>query len=279
MGERMSRIGQTFERLQNVHERALIPYVTAGDPDLEMTKMLVREMARRGGDLIEIGVPFSDPLADGPIIQRASQRALQGGTTLRKILATVNDLRRDVDVPLILMTYYNPVFRYGEEAFVADALDAGVDGLIVPDLPPEEAQTLLDLSGDTSLDLIFLAAPTSTAARLAMISQASRGFIYYVSRLGTTGVRDRLAEDLRMMLENVRASTSQPITVGFGVSTPDHVRLVAELADGVVVASAILKLLEDLGDGEDKLEHVGDFVAALKAGTRLAPIEPKPLVS
>jgi tryptophan synthase alpha chain len=271
----MGRISQTFERLQKIHERALIPYVTAGDPDLGMTKTLVREMARRGGDLIEIGVPFSDPLADGPIIQRASQRALQGGTTLRKILRTVSELRRDVDVPLVLLTYYNPVFRYGEEAFVADALDAGVDGVIVPDLPPEEAQTLMDLTADTDLDMIFLAAPTSTSDRLALISEASRGFIYYVSRLGTTGVRDQLAEDLRMMLENLRASTSKPITVGFGISTPDHVRLVAELADGVVVASAILKLIEDLGGREDKLAQVGDFVAALKAGTRLLPVEPQ----
>jgi len=275
----MGRIGQTFEHLQKAHERALIPYVTAGDPDLEMTKTLVREMVRRGGDLIEIGVPFSDPLADGPIVQRASQRALQGGTTLRKILATVSELRHEVDVPLILMTYYNPVFRYGEEAFVADALDAGVDGLIVPDLPPEEAQALIDLSADTPLDLIFLAAPTSTTARLAMISEASRGFIYYVSRLGTTGIREQLAEDLRVMLDNVRTSTSQPIAVGFGVSTPEHVRLVAELADGVVVASAILKLLEDLDAREDRLEQVGNFVAALKAGTRMTPIEPKPLAS
>jgi tryptophan synthase alpha chain len=269
----MGRISQTFERLQNTHERALIPYVTAGDPDLEMTKTLVREMVRRGGDLIEIGVPFSDPLADGPIIQRASQRALRGGTTLRTILQAVSELRRDVDVPLVLMTYYNPVFRYGEEAFVADALDAGVDGIIVPDLPPEEAQTLMELTTDTPLDLIFLAAPTSTAARLALISEASRGFIYYVSRLGTTGVRDQLADDLRMMLEKVRASTSQPIVVGFGVSTPEHVRLVAELADGVVVASAILRLIEDLGNREDRLEHIGDFVAALKAATRLLPAE------
>jgi tryptophan synthase alpha chain len=271
----MGRISQTFERLQKIHERALIPYVTAGDPDLGMTKTLVREMARRGGDLIEIGVPFSDPLADGPIIQRASQRALQGGTTLRKILRTVSELRPDVDVPLVLLTYYNPVFRYGEEAFVADALDAGVDGIIVPDLPPEEAQTLMDLTADTDLDMIFLAAPTSTSDRLALISEASRGFIYYVSRLGTTGVRDQLAEDLRVMLENLRASTSKPITVGFGISTPDHVRLVAELADGVVVASAILKLIEDLGGREDKLTQVGDFVAALKAGTRLLPVEPQ----
>jgi tryptophan synthase alpha chain len=269
----MGRISQSFERLQKTHERALIPYVTAGDPDLEMTKALVREMVRCGGDLIEIGVPFSDPLADGPIIQRASQRALQGGTTLRKILQTVSELRRDVEAPLVLMTYYNPVFRYGEEAFVADALDAGVDGIIVPDLPPEEAQTLMDLTDDTPLDLIFLAAPTSTSARLALISEASRGFIYYVSRLGTTGVRDQLADDLRLMLENLRASTAKPIAVGFGVSTPEHVRLVAELADGVVVASAILKLLEDLGDREDRLEYVGGFVAALKAATRLTPAE------
>jgi tryptophan synthase alpha chain len=275
----MGRIGQTFERLQKIHERALIPYVTAGDPDLEMTKTLVREMVRRGGDLIEIGVPFSDPLADGPIVQRASQRALQGGTTLRKILCMVGELRRDVDVPLVLMTYYNPVFRYGEEALVADAMDAGVDGIIVPDLPPEEARTLMDLTADTPLDMIFLAAPTSTSARLALIAEASRGFVYYVSRLGTTGIREHLADDLRIMLEKVRASTSEPIAVGFGVSTPEHVRLVAEWADGVVVASAILKLIEDLGGREDRLERVGDFVAALKAGTRLAPIEPRPPVS
>jgi tryptophan synthase alpha chain len=270
----MGRIGQTFERLQKTHERALIPYVTAGDPDLEMTKTLVREMVRWGGDLIEIGVPFSDPLADGPIIQRASQRALQGGTTLRKILRLVRELRRDVNAPLILLTYYNPVLRYGEEAFVADALDAGVDGIIVPDLPPEEAQTLMNLTVDTALDMIFLAAPTSTSARLATISEASRGFIYYVSRLGTTGVRDRLADDLRMMVEKVRASTAKPIAVGFGVSLPEHVRLVAEIADGVVVASAILKLIEDLQDRDDVLEQVGDFVTALKAATRLAPVEP-----
>jgi tryptophan synthase alpha chain len=269
----MSRISQTFEYLHKIHERALIPYVTAGDPDLEMTKRLVREMVRRGGDIIEIGVPFSDPLADGPIIQRASQRALQRGTTLRKILQTVSELRHEVDVPLVLMTYYNPVFRYGEEAFVADALDAGVDGIIVPDLPPEEGQSLMELTTDTPLDMIFLAAPTSTSARLALISEASRGFVYYVSRLGTTGVRDQLADDLRLMLEQLRTSTSKPITVGFGVSTPEHVRLVAELADGVVVASAILKLMEDLGDRADRLEHVGDFVAALKAATRVPPAE------
>jgi tryptophan synthase alpha chain len=269
----MSRISQTFEYLQKTHERALIPYVTAGDPDLEMTKRLVREMVRRGGDIIEIGVPFSDPLADGPIIQRASQRALQGGTTLRKILQTVSELRHEVDVPLVLMTYYNPVFRYGEEAFVADALDAGVDGIIVPDLPPEEGQSLMEFTTDTPLEMIFLAAPTSTSARLALISEASQGFIYYVSRLGTTGVRDHLADDLRIMLEKVRASTSKPIAVGVGVSTPEHVRLVAELADGVVVGSAILKLIEDLEDRADRLEHVGDFVAVLKAATRVLPAE------
>jgi tryptophan synthase alpha chain len=271
----MGRISQTFERLRRNHEYALIPYVTAGDPDLETTKALVREMVRRGGDLIEIGVPFSDPLADGPIIQRASQRALQTGTTLRKILQMVHELRRDIDAPLILMTYYNPIFRYGEEAFVADALDAGVDGIIVPDLPPEEAQTLMDLTAATPLDMIFLAAPTSTTARLAMISHASQGFIYYVSRLGTTGVRDRLADDLRPMLEKVRASTAKPIAVGFGVSTPEHVRQVAEMADGVVVASAIVKLLEDLQGREDMLVQVGDFIAALKAATRLVPVEPQ----
>jgi tryptophan synthase alpha chain len=270
----MGRISQTFERLRHAHERALIPYVTAGDPDLEMTKALVREMVRRGGDLIEIGVPFSDPLADGPIIQRASQRALQGGTTLRNILGVVRELRRDIDAPLILMTYYNPVLRYGEETFVADALDAGVDGIIVPDLPPEEAQVLAGLTADTPLDMIFLAAPTSTVTRLARISEASQGFIYYVSRLGTTGVRDRLADDLRSGLELVRASTAKPIAVGIGVSTPEHVRLVAEMADGVVVGSAIVKLIEDLQGRDDGVHRVGDFIAALKAETRPVPVEP-----
>jgi tryptophan synthase alpha chain len=269
----MSRIGQAFARVQGVHERALIPYVTAGDPDLETTKTLVRQMVRCGGDIIEIGVPFSDPLADGPIVQRASQRALQGGITLRKILGMVSELRADVDVPLVLMTYYNPVFRYGGAAFVADAVAAGVDGIIVPDLPPEEAQSLIDLTADTALEMIFLAAPTSTVSRLQLISEASRGFIYYVSRLGTTGVRDQLADDLRPMLRQLRAVTAKPIAVGFGVSTPEHVRLVAELADGVVVASAILKLLEDCADRDDRLERAGDFVAALKAATRLPPVE------
>ena len=271
----MGRISQTFERLRRTHERALIPYVTAGDPDLAMTKALIWEMVRRGGDLIEIGVPFSDPLADGPIIQRASQRALQGGATLRKILGVVHELRRDVDAPLILMTYYNPIFRYGEQAFVADALDAGVDGIIVPDLPPEEAQTLADLTADTPLDLVFLAAPTSTATRLAWISEASQGFIYYVSRLGTTGVRDRLADDLRGRLEQVRAGTTKPIAVGIGVSTPEHVRLVAEMADGVVVGSAIVKLIEDLLGRDDGVDRVGDFIAALKAETRAVLVEPR----
>jgi tryptophan synthase alpha chain len=273
----MGRIGQTFERLRLLHERALIPYVTAGDPDLLTTGRLVHEMVQRGGDIIEIGVPFSDPLADGPIVQRASQRALQGGTTLRKIVHLVGELRPDTEVPLVLMTYYNPVFRYGEAAFVADALAAGVDGLIIPDLPPEEAQSLIDLTLDSTLDLIFLVAPTSTPARMALIAERSRGFIYYVSRLGTTGVRDQLSDDLRGMLGQLRTVTDKPIAVGFGVSSPDHVRSVAEMADGVVVASAILQLLENLRDHADALQRVGEFVATLKAATRPVPIEARPV--
>src|SRR5919201_1304703 len=275
----MGRIDQTFAQLRHSHERALIPYVTAGDPDLDTTKALVHEMIRRGGDLIEIGVPFSDPLADGPIIQRASQRALHRGTTLRNILRMVGELRPETDAPLVLMTYYNPVFRYGEQAFVNDAVAAGVDGIIVPDLPPEEAQTLMALTSGTPVEMIFLAAPTSTSARLALIAEASRGFIYYVSRLGTTGVREQLADDLQMMLAKVRASTSKPVAVGFGVSTPEHVRLVSEMADGVVVASAILRLMEGMPSREVMLEQVGDFVTALKAATRLAPAEARPPAS
>lgn len=271
----MGRITRVFERLDKAHERALIPYVTAGDPDAETTKALIHELARRGGDLIEIGVPFSDPLADGPIIQRASQRALQCGMTLRTILHMVRDLRRAIDTPLILMTYYNPVYRYGEEAFVADALEAGVDGLIVPDLPPEEAQTLIDLTAQTALDMVFLAAPTSTSARLAMISEVSQGFIYYISRLGTTGLRDRLADDLRDRLEQLRAATAKPIAVGIGVSNPEQAKAVATMADGVVVGSAIVKLIEDLQGSAELVSRVGDFVAALKAATRIASVAPE----
>jgi len=275
----VGRIGQTFARLRHAHERALIPYITAGDPDLEMTKALVLEIARRGGDLIELGVPFSDPLADGPIIQRASQRALQGGTTLRKIISLVGELRRETDVPLILMTYYNPVFQYGEAPFVADAIAAGVDGVIVPDLPPEEAQTLIQLTEGSPLDLIFLMAPTSTPARLSLIADVSQGFIYYVSRLGITGVRDRLADDLASRLEQVRASTSKPVAVGFGVSTPEHVRLASECADGVAVGSAIVQLMEAVPAREACLAQVGEFVQALKAATRPIPLELRPPAS
>jgi tryptophan synthase alpha chain len=270
----MGRISQTFARLRQSHERALIPYVTAGDPDLETTKTLVREMIRYGGDIIEIGVPFSDPLADGPIIQRASQRALQAGTTMRRILQMVQELRPETDAPLVLMTYFNPIYRYGEAAFVRDALAAGVDGIIVPDLPPEEAQTLRDRTDGTPLDVIFLAAPTSTPARLALIAEASQGFIYYVSRLGTTGVRAQLSDDLQAMLAQLRRTTAKPVAVGFGVSTPEHARLVAEMADGVVVASALLKLLEEVPDPDDKLTRLVDFIAALKAATRLVPEAP-----
>lgn len=275
----MGRIGQTFARLRHSHERALIPYITAGDPDLDMTKALVLEIARRGGDLIELGVPFSDPLADGPIIQRASQRALQGGTTLRKIIGLVGELRAETDIPLILMTYYNPVFQYGEAPFVADAIAAGVDGVIVLDLPPEEAQTLIQLTDGSPLDLVFLMAPTSTQARLSLIAEVSQGFIYYVSRLGITGVRDRLADDLASRLEQVRASTSKPVAVGFGVSTSEHVRLVSECADGVVVGSAIVQLMEAVAAREPCLAQVGEFVQALKASTRPIPLELRPPAS
>jgi tryptophan synthase alpha chain len=251
----------------------------AGDPELGTTKALVREMVRRGGDLIEIGVPFSDPLADGPIIQRASQRALQAGTTLRKILHLVSELRPDVEAPLVLMSHYNPIFRYGEAAFVADAVAAGVDGLIIPDLPPEEAQSLIGLTAGTPLDLVFLVAPTSTPERMALITEVSQGFVYYVSRLGTTGMRPQLSDDLRSMLEQLRATTTNPIAVGFGVSTPEQVHLVAEMADGVAVGSAIVNLMEDFPDRAEVLARVGDFVAALKAATRQPVIEAPPAIS
>ncbi|RMF93314.1 MAG: tryptophan synthase subunit alpha [Nitrospinota bacterium] len=260
----MGRIETVFTRLRRTGKKALIPFLMAGDPDLEQTAALLLELEKRGADLIELGVPFSDPIADGPIIQRAAQRALGRGTSLTTVLDLVSQLRSKTGVPLILLTYYNPVFRYGEERFVQDALQAGVDGVIIPDLPPEEGRSLLQRTAETDLDLVCLLAPTSPPERIALIARVSQGFIYYVSRTGITGIRERLAEDLRTMLTRIRAVTDKPVAVGFGISNPAQAQVVASFADGVIVGSALIKVIE---------EHLGDFPATLqKLGTSVAAL-------
>jgi tryptophan synthase alpha chain len=240
-----TRIDKTFERLKALQRKAFIPYIMAGDPDREKTLERVLLLERCGADIIELGVPFSDPLADGPTIQKAAARALAAGVSISNVLSIVTTLRRQTQIPLVLMTYYNPVFKYGEESFVRDAVEAGVDGVIIPDLPPEEAGSILKLSrsgkGRSGLDIIFLAAPTSTEARMKRIVSASRGFVYYVSITGITGSKLSLDETFRNHITALRQLTDKPISVGFGISTPDDARVVREAADGVIVGSAIVK--------------------------------------
>ncbi len=237
----MNRIDTAFRKLKRRTGKAFIPYLMAGDPSLERTRETVLLLERAGADIIELGVPFSDPLADGPTIQRAAERALEAGVTLGKVIGLVRDLRRQTQIPLVLMTYYNPVFRYGVEQFVNDAAAAGADGVIIPDLPPEEAGELLRASGEAHLATIFLVAPTSTEERIRRIARASAGFVYYVSMTGITGSQLSLDSSMRESLSAIRRVTKKPVAVGFGVSTPEEAKSVAETADGVIVGSAIVK--------------------------------------
>lgn len=254
----MSRIDRTFNRLMRQGRKAFIPYVMAGDPSLPRTRELVLMLEDRGADIIELGVPFTDPLADGPVIQAAAQRALSAGVRLRHVISFVRDIRAESDIPIVLMTYYNPVFKYGEERFASDASEAGVDGLIVPDLPPEEAGGLIRVSRRRGLDTIFLLAPTSTPPRMKAVAKASRGFIYYVPITGITGAKLHMDPEIRQSIEAIRALSPRPVAVGFGVSTPEEAGAVSEMADGVIVGSAIVKRAA-AGDAE-----LAIFVSSLR---------------
>ena len=264
----MSRLDETFRHLRARGERALVPYFTAGDPSLADTRRLVVEAARRGADVIELGVPFSDPLADGPVVQRAGARALAAGASVPRVLETVAALRAEVDVPLVLMTYYNPVLAFGLKAFARTAVDAGVDGAIVVDMPPEESEPLASEAAAAGLDLVYMVAPTSTPPRVRLIGKTSRGFIYVVSLTGVTGERQELPADMTAQVGAIRRVTAMPVCVGFGISTPAQAASVGQLADGVIVGSAIVRLVEQHGGSSDLLTRVGDFVAGLKAPLR-----------
>lgn len=264
----MSRIDATFARLRREGGRALVPYFCAGDPSLELTSRLVEEAAARGADLIEVGLPFSDPLADGPTIQRAGARALARGTTLFRLLPVLADLSARVSTPLVLMTYLNPLYRYGLDAVTRDLAKAGVAGLIVPDCPIDESEPLERAASRAGLDLIALAAPTSGPDRLRRIARRSRGFVYLVPLTGITGERLELPPELVRLVRDVRAVTTKPICVGFGISTPAQVSAVVRHADGAIVGSAIVRLVESLADDPELVPRVGEFIAALKAATR-----------
>jgi len=263
------RLDATFARLRGRGERALMPYFTAGDPSLGETRRLVAEAERRGADVVELGVPFSDPLADGPVIQRAGARALAAGATLPRVLESVATLRAEgVRLPLVLFTYYNPVLAFGLKSFARTAVDAGADGVIVPDLPYEEAEPLRAEVEPAGLDLVQLVAPTSTAPRVRAIARVSRGFVYVVSVMGITGERRQLPPELDAQVRTLRLVTTKPLCVGFGVSTPEQVAAVGRIADGVIVGSAIVRLVERHTGESALVAELGKFIAALKAPLR-----------
>ncbi len=254
----MSRLASIFN--QPAH-KALVTYITVGYPSVEATLKVVPLLASSGCDIVELGIPFSDPLADGVTIQKASFRALQNGITPKICLEIVKQLRQQVEIPLVFMTYFNPVFSYGLKEFGTACASSGIDGLIIPDLPPEEGSELEVITQRQELDLIYLLAPTSTEERIRLVGERSRGFIYLVSVTGVTGARDRLATDLETFVARIRRLVTQPLCVGFGISTPEQARRVAHVADGVIIGSRLIKLMEI----EDNfLSPVSDFIKGLR---------------
>ncbi len=256
-----------FSQLKGRNEKALIAYITAGDPDIQTTGELLKCLVESGADMIELGIPFSDPMADGPTIQEASQRALENRFSIGAILELVRDFRTFSDIPLILFGYYNPLLQYGLERLARDAGQAGADGFLVVDLPPEEAGDLKKAADSHDLDMIFLLAPTSTDERIAKVAELASGFAYYVSITGVTGARESLAEMMDVYVEKIRKFIDLPVGIGFGVSRPEHVREICGFADAVIVGSAIIKEVQAHAGKPDMLTRVGSFVRQLKDAT------------
>jgi tryptophan synthase alpha chain len=262
----MTRIGRMFECLRREDRKGLIAYITAGDPAPERTPALVEALVRGGADLIELGVPFSDPIADGPVIQAAGERALRAGTTLASVLDIARQIRSRSEVPLLLFTYLNPVLRYGLDRLAADAAAAGIDGCLLTDASVEEADEYAVAMHRHGLDTVFLAAPTSTERRLKLVAQYSTGFVYLVSRTGVTGERDSLSSSVGTLVRAMRAHTSLPLAVGFGVSRPQHVAELGPMVEAVVVGSAIVRLIERNADNPSLEIQLESFVRELKHG-------------
>lgn len=256
----MSKIKEAFQ-----NGKAFIPFITCGDPDLDTTKAIVREMAARGADLIELGIPFSDPTAEGPVIQEANLRALSGGVTTDKIFQMVRELRQDVQIPMVFMTYANVVFSYGTEKFISLAAEAGIDGLILPDVPYEERADFAPTCEKYGLDLISMIAPTSED-RISMIAKEATGFIYVVSSLGVTGTRTKITTDIGHIVRIIRQNTDTPCAVGFGISTPEQAARMTQFADGAIVGSAIVKQVA--AKGRDSVSGIGEYVQSMKDAIR-----------
>jgi tryptophan synthase alpha chain len=261
----MTRIAETFTRLRDEHKPGLVTYVTAGDPDLDRTAGILRALDRAGADVLEVGVPFSDPLADGPVIQRATERALAAGTTLSGVLDLLDSMRGDLEAPIVIFSYANPILRLGAERFADRARSAGVDGVLILDLPIEEADEFRAMLARRGIDTILLLSPTTTDDRLRRAAELGSGFLYAISRLGVTGARDTLAAGAQEMVRRIRSVSDLPVALGFGISKPDHVREVGQWADAAVVGSALVDVIAREGASRDLNTRVEEYVRWLKS--------------
>ena len=268
----MNRIDKTFKELRKRKKKAFIAFITSGDPNLATTEKLVVAFADAGVDIVELGVPFSDPLADGPTIQAASQRALAKGVTLKKILVTVKRIRTKTEIPIALMTYYNPIFCMGEDKFVREAAKAGLDGVIIPDLPLEEGNSLTRAARKAGIDNILFVAPTTEQSRLKTIAKAAAGFIYYISLAGVTGERKALPSDIVSHVRKIKKMTGTPVCVGFGVSSAAQVRQIQSVADGVIVGSAIIRKVKEFRGEPRLVDKVGAYVTTLMGKNEKKPV-------
>lgn len=259
----MSALEKKFQQLKEKGQTAFIPFLTAGYPDKETSFQLIKVLASQGADVLELGIPYSDPLADGPVLQKASETALKHGMKVKDVFALVAKAKEEIEIPIVLLVYYNVIFRYGLEKFIQEAKEAGVAGLVVPDLPPEEAGPLQAEGAKAGVDIVSLVAITSTPERIKKIADCSRGFIYGVSLTGVTGVRSELAAGLAEWVKMLHTYTDKPIAIGFGISTPEQAAQVAGLAEGVIVGSAIIKKITENIEQKNLLELVGNFVGGL----------------
>jgi tryptophan synthase alpha chain len=261
----MPRLAETFKRLRDQNKTGLVTYVTAGDPDLPTSAAILQRLDRAGADVLEVGVPFSDPLADGPVIQRATERALAHGTTLSGVLDMIGQVRSSIDAPIVIFSYVNPILRMGLETFAAHASAAGVDGVLALDLPPEEAEVLRGTLTDSGIDTIFLLSPTTSSERIRRAAALGSGFLYGISRLGVTGVRDTIDGTAADLSTRVRAETGMPLALGFGLSSPEHVRSIGRLADAAVVGSALVNVIATHGQSSALLDEVERYVRWLQS--------------
>ena len=260
----MSRIEERFTHLRSAGRTGLVTYVTAGDPDLERSAEIIKRLDQAGADVLEIGVPFSDPLADGPVIQRATERALAAGVTLTGVLGMLKTLRPAISAPIVIFSYANPILRMGLETFVSQARAAGVDGVLTLDMPPEEGETFRTAFGAAGIDTIFLLSPTTTVERIRRASELGSGFLYGISRLGVTGVRDTVDDSARELAQRVKSETRLPLALGFGISRPEHVRSIGQWADAAVVGSALVKVIAEHGQSAGLLDEVERYVRWLR---------------